>query len=197
MFPYTPLSAQRLLKVRKHLTSIEDYIFGTNYNPFSDYSIYFITTNTNTQNLNTFQSSLALSEKKLKSKKLKDCYSYFTHEYYTKNGQHFHTHIILFKLKASRTAKRIGKKTLINFFFEKKHMKSKASIDIKEIKTLKSLEGRLIYIAGNKTADKDGNTYRDNELKIQFGIPLRSVYCLHPENHQQLKRYLTEHLEQN
>lgn len=191
MFKFTYPDKQRLDKLKKHLTGIEDYIFGTNYKPLEDYNIYFITTNTNTQALTTFNASYKLSEKKIKSKRLKDCYSFYTHEYYTKTNQHFHTHILLFKLKKN---KRLGKKALIDFFFEKKHMKSKASIDIKQVNTEKSLNARLKYIAGNKRESKNPLVIKDNEIKNQFNIPLRNIYTYAPPVHSRLSRFLTDYI---
>lgn len=190
-YSFTYPDKQRLDRLKKHLQGIEDYIFGTNYNPLEDYNIYFITSNTNTQSLTNFNDSVKYSEKKIKSKRLKDCYNFYTHEYYTKTNQHFHTHNLLFKLKKN---KRLGWKTLRDFFFEKKHMKSVASVDIKQVNTTKSLNARLKYIAGNKQISKNPLVIKDNEIKNQFNIPLRNIYSFHPEAHTKLSRFLTEYL---
>lgn len=185
--------AEQLSKLKAMLDEYETYFFGTNYDPFKDYQIYFITINTKTTTTGVFFSPIKDTyhriEKKISSKRLKNCYTYYTHEFYTTQGSHFHTHILLFKLK---TDKRLGKKSFIEYFYDKKLMNSKSSIDIKQVMSQQSLTIRMNYIGGIKQQCKNPNTIKDNELKCNLGIPLTTKHAYDLTKHKMLKRFLLD-----
>ena len=174
--------------IRSMLDDYETYFFGTNYDVFKHYKVYFITINTNCILFKDINQSYMITEKKLKSKKLNFCMGFYTHEFYTKKGQHFHTHLLLFKLKSE---KRMGKTTFINFFYDKKHMKNKSSIDFKNVTTILRLMNIIKYIMGTKTSQSKCELIKkDIILKKEFKMPLTVLYSFCPEKHLQLQRYL-------
>jgi len=127
-------------KLKKMLENLETELFGTNYDKrmlFEEYKVYWITINTNCLKIDSeFHKCIDGLFSKIKSKRLKDCVSFFTLEFFTEKGQHLHLHTLIFKKKGN---KRLGFRAFLNFFLLKKWVKNKSAVDVKEVRSKNSL----------------------------------------------------------
>ena len=184
----TTVSPKLKSLVEARLQALECSLFGTGYNPLDDYVCWFITLNTKISKYEDFKKTVALIQKKIRSKQLCTCAFQYSFEYFTAGSNHLHCHIQLFKLKKE---KRLGKKSFIKHFFIPAIMEGIEKVDVRSSLTKKILNNRFKYVTGSKK--HQDYVDKDRELFSNFSIAPIYRFALNPHAHRLLNIWLQNH----